>query len=30
MRAGDRRESILFWDEVEDDFNIDEESERVS
>ncbi|KAF8476376.1 hypothetical protein DFH94DRAFT_804475 [Russula ochroleuca] len=28
MRAGDRRESILFWDEVEDDFNIDEESER--
>lgn len=29
MRVGGRRESILVWDEEEDDFNVDEESERV-
>jgi hypothetical protein len=29
MRVGGRRESILVWDEEEDDFNMDEESERV-
>ena len=28
MRVGGRRESILVWDEEEDDFNVDEESER--
>ena len=29
MRVGGRRESILVWDEEEDDFNVDEEDERV-
>jgi hypothetical protein len=29
MRVGGRRESILVWDEEEDDFNADEESEHV-
>ncbi|KAI9461406.1 hypothetical protein F5148DRAFT_1215302 [Russula earlei] len=29
MRVGGWRESILVWDEEEDDFNVDEESERV-
>ncbi|KAH9987965.1 hypothetical protein BJV77DRAFT_1136506 [Russula vinacea] len=29
MRVGGRRESILVWDEEEDDFNVDEESERL-
>jgi hypothetical protein len=29
MRVGGRRESILIWDEEEDDFNIDEECYRV-
>ena len=29
MQVGGRRESILVWDEEEDEFNIDEESERV-
>ncbi len=29
MRVGGRRESILVWDEEEDEFNVDEESERV-
>jgi hypothetical protein len=29
MRVGGRRESILVWDEEEEDFNVDEESERV-
>jgi hypothetical protein len=29
LRVGGRRESILVWDEEEDDFNADEESERV-
>ncbi|KAF8495921.1 hypothetical protein F5888DRAFT_1840286 [Russula emetica] len=29
MRVGGRRESILVWDEEEDDFNVDEESERA-
>jgi hypothetical protein len=29
MRMGGRRESILVWDEEEEDFNVDEESERV-
>lgn len=29
MRVGGRRESILVWDEEDDDFNVDEESERV-
>jgi hypothetical protein len=29
MRVGGRRESILVWDEEEDDFNLDEESERL-
>jgi len=29
MRVGVRRESILVWDEEEDDFNVDEEDERV-
>ncbi|KAI0262095.1 hypothetical protein BC834DRAFT_1043661 [Gloeopeniophorella convolvens] len=28
MQVGGRRESILVWDEEEDDFNVDEESER--
>ena len=27
--VGGRRESILVWDEEEDDFNVDEEDERV-
>ena len=27
--VGGRRESILGWDEEEDDFNVDEEGERV-
>jgi len=29
MRVGGRRESILVWDEEEDDFNVDEEDDRV-
>ena len=29
MRVGGRRESILVWDEEEDDFNVDEETERL-
>jgi hypothetical protein len=29
MRVGGRRESILVWDEEEDEFNVDEESERL-
>jgi hypothetical protein len=29
MRVGGRRESILVWDEEEDDFNVDVVSERV-
>ena len=29
MRVGGRRESILLWDEEEEYFNVDEESERV-
>jgi hypothetical protein len=29
MHVGGRRESILVWDEEEDDFNVDEESERL-
>jgi hypothetical protein len=29
MRVGGRRESILVWDEEEEEFNVDEESERV-
>ena len=29
MRVPGRRESILVWDEEEDDFNMDEESERL-
>jgi len=29
MRVGRRHESILVWDEEEDDFNVDEEDERV-
>lgn len=29
MRVGGRRESILVWDEEEDDFNVDEENERL-
>jgi len=29
MRVGGWRESILVWDEEEDEFNVDEESERV-
>ena len=29
MRVGGQRELILVWDEEEDDFNVDEEDERV-
>jgi len=29
MRVGGRRESILVWDEEEDNFNVDKEDERV-
>ncbi|KAF8260485.1 hypothetical protein EI94DRAFT_1811598 [Lactarius quietus] len=29
MQVGGRRESILVWDEEEDEFNVDEESERL-
>jgi hypothetical protein len=29
MRVGGRRESILVWDGEDNDFNVDEESERV-
>ncbi|KAI0248527.1 hypothetical protein BJV78DRAFT_1235181 [Lactifluus subvellereus] len=29
MRVGGRRESILVWDEEEDEFNVDEENERL-
>ncbi|KAI0300646.1 hypothetical protein B0F90DRAFT_1936770 [Multifurca ochricompacta] len=29
VQVGGRRESILVWDEEEDEFNVDEESERV-
>jgi hypothetical protein len=29
MGIGGRRESILVWDEEEDDLNVDEESERM-
>ncbi|KAH9051603.1 hypothetical protein EDB83DRAFT_2542998 [Lactarius deliciosus] len=29
MQVGGRRESILVWDEEEEDFNVDEESERL-
>jgi hypothetical protein len=29
MRVGGRCESILVWDEEEDVFNVDEESERL-
>jgi hypothetical protein len=29
MRVGGSRESILFWDEGEGDFNADEERERL-
>lgn len=29
MRVGGRCESILIWDKEEDDFNVDEEDERM-
>jgi len=29
MRVGGQRESILVWDEEEDEFNVDQESDRV-
>lgn len=29
MHVGGRHESVLVWDEEEDDFNVNEESERL-